>query len=142
MTEYESREGREEEKEVQIYPDDIQIIDDPNQWTPSRRQILVYGEIIGYNLLVDPREFFKIAEKNLMKPLPNEWRRAFKKYDLEFMYIDITTNEIHLFTDIEEKAKEELEKERAKYKEQLKKNIFTDEALSQKRDIYRAYKIK
>ena len=124
MSKHEIREGREEE--VQIYPDDIQIIHNPNQWRPSRNQIKLYAVKIGYEPWSDPEEFLKIAEKNLMKPLPNKWRRAFRVDNYQIMYIDLATNEIHIFTDIEEKAEAELEKERAIYEEELEKEYQSE----------------
>ena len=121
MSEYGRREGREEKKEIQIYPDDIQMIEDPNQWRPSRRQILIYAVKLGYEPVLDPEESLQIAEENLKKPLPNKWRRAFRNEYREVMYVDLNTSEIYLFTDIEEKAKAELEKKRAEYNEELEK---------------------
>ena len=64
MSEPEGREGREEEKEAHIYPDDIQIINNPNQ--PPGPQIKDYALKIGYDPDLDSEELLEIAEKNLM----------------------------------------------------------------------------
>ena len=100
MSEQEEKKKK-EENQTQIYPDDIQIIHNSNQWRPSRQEIQIYAVKIGYEPTYHPKEFLEIAEKNLMKTLPNKWRRAFGDNGREMMYIDLVTNEIHIFTDIE-----------------------------------------
>ena len=130
MSEYESR----EEEEVQIYPDDIEIIEDPNQWKPSKQQILVYAVKMGYIPFMDSKKFLEIAKESLMKPLPNKWRRAFRAIELDLMYIDLTTNEIHLVNNIEESAKAELEKEREMiYQEQLREYLREEQLIEEKK---------
>ena len=53
-----------------------------------------------------PKRIFK----NINQPFPNKCKRAFTDYDLELMYIDLDTKEIHILTDVERKAKAKLEK--------------------------------
>ena len=130
MSEYESR----EEEEVQIYPDDIEIIEDPNQWKPSKQQILAYAVKMGYIPFMDSENFLEIAKESLMKPLPNKWRRAFRAIELDLMYIDLTTNEIHLVNNIEESAKAELEKEREMiYQEQLREYLREEKLIEEQK---------
>ena len=127
MSEQEKREGREEEKKKEeeerrtyIDPNNLEIFVHSNQWRPSRRQILVYALKIGYDPMDDPKEFLEIAEKSLMKPLPKNWIRAFREENFELLYIDLITNEMHIYTEIEEKAKAELIEKRAIYEEQCR----------------------
>ena len=49
--------------------------------------------------------------------MPKKWRRTFRKDNFRIVYIDLTTNEIHLYTYIEEQAEAKLREKRAIYED-------------------------
>ena len=93
-----------------IDPNDINIIEDPDNWHPSSEYILSYAKQLGYIPGIDPKELLSVAEKYLTIKLPNNIKRAFMKDTLQILYIDMNTEEIQLETDIEDQAKTEFEK--------------------------------
>ena len=98
--------------EEYIDPIDLSIIEDEN-WKPTEAQLNGYMNQLKFELDYKPEEVKKIAYDYLTKELPSGWRRAFFKVNHNVLYIEGETNEIHLVTDIEEKAKEEYDKLRA-----------------------------
>ena len=118
--EEEDVEMEEEEEDCQLIdPNDINIIEDSNNWHPSQEYILAYAKQLGYDPEKDPKELLTIAEKYLTIKIPNNIRRAFMKTTLQILYIDMDTQEIQLETDIEEQAKDEFEKIRKVKKNSL-----------------------
>ena len=114
----------EEDEDCQyIDPNDIIIIQDSNNWKPSKEFIFAYASQLGFNADKDPKELINIAEKYLSIKLPENIKRAFMKESLQILYIDMTTQEIKIKTEIEEKAISEFEKVREEFKKSLKHNI-------------------
>ena len=111
----------EEEEEQLIDPKDLIIINDPKNWEPTQDQILSYAEQLGFDIDSDPQELLNLAYTYLKKEIPNDWRRAFTKENNQLLYIDLNTNEIHLSTDIEESAKNELLQLKEDYRQKIKK---------------------
>ena len=111
----------EEEEEQLIDPKDLIIINDPKSWEPTQDQILSYAEQLGFDIDSDPQELLQIAYNYLKKEIPSDWRRAFTKTDNQLLYIDLNTNEIHLSTDIEENAKNELLQIKEDYRQKMRK---------------------
>ena len=111
----------EEEEEQLIDPKDLIIINDPKNWEPTQDQIVAYAEQLGFDIDSDPQELLQIAYNYLKKEIPSDWRRAFSKADNQLLYIDLNTNEIHLSTDIEESAKNELLQLKEDYRQKIKK---------------------
>ena len=89
---------------IEIDPDDLIIISD-NNWKPQQEFILAYAKQLGFDINNDPPELLSIAEKYLTKNIPDYIRRAFSKYDLMLVYININTKEIELESEFEESAK-------------------------------------
>ncbi len=122
-----SNNKNEEEDEVEeleeelIDPNDLIIINDPKNWEPKQEQIYAYAEQLGIDVDSDPKELLEIACKYLKIDLPSDWKRSFRKDNNQLLYIDFNTNEIHLSTDIEEKAKDEVLKFREEYKNKVEK---------------------
>ena len=113
----------EEEEECQyIDPNDIIIIDELN-WVPKPAYIEAYAKQLGFNAKEDPKELLNIAEKYLSIKLPSNIKRAFTKDSLQILYVDMTTQEIKIKTEIEEKAAEEFEQIRQQLRKGLKKNV-------------------
>ena len=114
-------EAEEEEEDCQyIDPNDINIIEDSNNWKPSPKYVVAYAKQLGFDPDRDPKELINIAEKYLNIKLPDNIRRAFMKDTLQILYIDMNTQEIKINTEIEDKAKEEFEKIREQFKNRLK----------------------
>lgn len=110
----------EEGGETFIDPKDLDIITNNRNWRPTEAQIEAYANQLEFNLDSDPPEVLQIAEKYLTKPLPDNWARAFTKVNPQLLYIELDTNEIHLSTDLEEKAKEEYIELMEEYQQQLR----------------------
>ena len=111
----------EEEEEQLIDPKDLIIINDPKNWEPTQEKIIAYAEQLGVDIDSDPQELLEIAYNYLKKEIPSDWRRAFTKTDNQLLYIDLNTNEIHLSTDIEESAKNEILQLKEDYRQKIKK---------------------
>ena len=110
-------------EEEYIDPEDLSIIENPDKWKPTKDQLNGYIKQLKFELDYKPEEVKKIALKYLTSSLPLNMKRAFFKHNHEVLYIDNETSEIHLTSDIEEKAKEEYKKLRAeKYSLELKNN--------------------
>ena len=108
--------------EEYIDPIDLSIIEDEN-WKPTEAQLNGYMNQLKFELDYKPEEVKKIALKYLTKSLPLNMKRAFFRHNHEVLYIDNETNEIHLTTDIEDKAKDDYDKLRAeKYSLNLNNN--------------------
>ena len=128
-----------------IDPNDLIIIDNPENWKPTEEMILSYAILLGYEPEKDPKEILEISEKYLTKKLPDNFRRAFMRRDYRILYIDMNTQEITLETEFETKAKEEFEECRKKYESKLnpppiKKMINnTDEELRKKLEEQKKY---
>ena len=98
----------EQEDDYQLIdPNDLIIIDDPDNWKPPEEIILAYATLLGYDPAKDPKEILKIAEKYLTCKIDDNMRRAFMRSDYRILYIDMITQEITLESDLETKAKEE-----------------------------------
>ena len=119
----EQSEQSDETEEEYIDPDDLLIIDEPEKWKPTKEQLNSYIKKLNFELDYKPEEVTKIALNYLTKTLPSNMKRAFFKHNNEILYIDNETNEIHLTTDIEDKAKDDYDKLRAeKYSLNLNNN--------------------
>ena len=115
----EELEYEEEEEEYNyIDPNDIIIIDDPDNWKPDPRFIASYARQLGFNPDKDPKELITIAEKYLTIKLPNNIKRAFTKDNFQILYIDTNTQEIKLRSELEEQASEEFENIRNLFQKQ------------------------
>ena len=103
---------------------DLIIINEPKNWEPTQKQILAYAKQLGF-IDSDPKELLQIAYKYLKKAIPSNLLRAFKKVDNRLLYIDKNKNEIHLSSDIEDYAKNELLqfKEEYKRKNEIEKEV-------------------
>ena len=97
----------EEEKEAFIDSNDLIMINNPDSWEPTQEQIKAYAIQLGIDPEKCPPEALEIAYKYLKFQIPPDWKRAFTKENLQVIYIDMKTDEIHLTADIDEKAKEE-----------------------------------
>ena len=121
----ELEEDLEEDEECQLIdPNDLIIIDDSQNWHPTTQYIVSYAKQLGFDPNKDPKELITVAEKYLTYRLPDNIKRAFTKKDYQILYIDMTTQEIQLRTQIEEQATEEFERIRFQYNKKMKK---TDE---------------
>ena len=119
-------EVEEEEEENYIDPNDLIIVNNSNNWRPTPDMIKAYATQLEFNVDTDPPELLKIAEKYLTAIIPDNWRRAFVKENLQLLYIDMDTNEIHLSTEFEDRAKAEYNQKKEelnKLKEDNKKLI-------------------
>ena len=106
----EDMEEEEDDEECQLIdPNDINIIEDSNNWHPGPEYIIAYAKQLGYDEKKDPKEILNIAEKYLTLALPLNIKRAFYKENLQILYIDMNTQEIQLETDLEKQAKEEFD---------------------------------
>ena len=115
-----------EDEDVQLIdPNDLIIIDDPDNFIPTNEMILAYATLLGYNPAEDPKEILDISERYLRCKLPDDISRAFMRTDFRILYINMVTQEITLESDLEPKAKEEFEICREKYKNQNKPPIKT-----------------
>ena len=114
-TDEELTNDRTEEVEEELHlidPNDLIIIDDPDNYKPTEEMILAYAVLLGYDPEKDPKELLEIAEKYLTCKIPDNITRAFMRTDYRILYIDMNTQEITLDSEIEIKAKEEFEEYR------------------------------
>ena len=126
----------EEEEDCQfIDPSDLIMINDPNSWEPGPQFIVAYANQLGFDKDKDPKAILNIAEKYLNYKLPENIVRAFTKSNLQILYIDKNTNEIKLTSELEEQAKEEIEKIRQQYKNSLKNNLNKIAPINNKKKI-------
>ena len=114
-------EDDEEGGDIQIDPNDLEIIRDKLNWKPSKEHILAYAKLLGFDIENDPPELLKIAEKYLTVELPEEYCRAFIKVNLRILYINILTNDVEESTKIEELALEEFQEAKEKIKNEENK---------------------
>ena len=125
-----------EDEDVQLIdPNDLIIIDDPDNFIPTKEMILAYATLLGYKPAEDPKEILDISEKYLRCKLPEDISRAFMRTDFRILYINMVTQEITLESDLDNKAKEEFEICREKYKNQNKppvKAMSIEEELKKK----------
>ena len=125
-----------EDEDVQLIdPNDLIIIDDPDNFKPTNEMILAYATLLGYNPAEDPKEILDISEKYLMHKLPEDISRAFMRADYRILYINMITQEITIESDLETKAKEEFEICRKMYKNKNKspiKQMSIEEELKKK----------
>jgi hypothetical protein len=69
-----------EVEEKEIDPNDLDIINDPEEWHPSLEHIRAYATKLGFDVDNDPPELLNIAEKYLLEKLDDEkFVRAFDK---------------------------------------------------------------
>ena len=140
----------EEEEYQYIDPNDIIIIDDPENWKPPKYIIEAYAHLLGYNPLEDPKELLDVAEKYLTVELPDNIKRAFTKDIYQILYLDVNTQEITLESEREKNAKQEFEEIRKKFKEKKEENLLknylpnnnfkkTDEELMKKIEEQKKY---
>ena len=108
-----------ETDEELVDPNDLIIINEPNEWEPSDEQINAYINNLGFDTNFEYEELRKIAYNALKSQLPNNWVRAFTKETSQILYINLENNEIVLSTDIEEKAKEDYEKLKEKKTDEI-----------------------
>ena len=114
-------EDDEEGGDIQIDPNDLEIIRDKLNWKPSKEHILAYAKLLGFDKENDPPELLKIAEKYLTVELPEEYCRAFIKVNLRILYINTLTNDVEESTKIEELALEEFQEAKEKIKNEENK---------------------
>ena len=137
-TDEELTNDRTEEVEEELHlidPNDLIIIDDPDNYKPTEEMILAYAVLLGYDPEKDPKELLEIAEKYLTCKIPDNITRAFMRTDYRILYIDMNTQEITLDSDLEIKAKEEFEEYRKNPKPKPPINNVinnTDEELKKK----------
>ena len=137
-------EEQEEDDYQLIDPNDLTIIDDPDNWKPDEEKILAYATLLGYDPSKDPKEILQIAEKYLTIKLEDHIRRAFMRVDNRILYIDMNTQEIKLESDLETRATEEIEECRKKAADKLnppfKNNLNnTEEELKKKLEEQKQY---
>ena len=97
-----------EVEEKEIDPNDLEIINDPDEWHPRPEHIRAYATKLGFNVDNDPPELLNIAEKYLLEKLDDEKIvRAFDKKTLTLYYINTYTIDIELDNPIDQKAKDE-----------------------------------
>ena len=104
-----------------INANDLIIIDNPEKWQPTDDFISAYAFHLGFDILNDPPELIDIAKKYLLKPLPPNFSRAFRKDDLKIYYIDNINNEVHLESEIDKECKNEYEMLKLKLKSKKEK---------------------
>ena len=130
----------EEDDYQEIDPNDLDIIDNPSIFKPTKEMILAYAKLIGYKPEEDPEEMLKISEKYLTCELPEPIIRAFTKSEHRILYIDKETRDILLEIDLDEKARREIDEFRKKYKNQKKSRINnTEEELKKKLNEQKKY---
>ena len=123
-----------------IDPNDLIIINNPENFKPTEEMILAYANLLGYNPATDPKEILNIAEKYLTIKIPDNISRAFTRADYRILYIDMETQEITLDSQLETRAKEEFEACREKYKHKTSNNFkSTDEELKKKLEEQKKY---
>ena len=108
-----------ETDEELIDPNDLLIINEPNEWEPTDEQINAYINNLGFDTNIEYEELRKIAYNSLKCQLPNNWVRAFLKETSQVLYINLENNEIFLTTDIEEKAKKDYEQLKEKKTDEI-----------------------
>ena len=97
-----------EVEEKEIDPNDLEIINDPEDWHPKPEHIKAYATKLEFDIDNDPPELLNIAEKYLLEKLEDEKIvRAFDKNNLTLYYINTYTSDIELDNPIDEKAKDE-----------------------------------
>ena len=110
-----------EVEEKEIDPNDLEIINDPEEWHPSPEHIRAYATKLGFDVDNDPPELLNIAEKYLLEKLDDEkFVRAFDKKTLTLYYINTYTSDIELDYPIDQKAKDEYNNKKREIN--LKKN--------------------
>lgn len=120
----------------EIDRDDLIIIEDQTDWKPTKKMILAYANLFEYDPKKDPKEILEISKKYLTCNLPDNKIRAFFKNDYRIVYIDKHTRNITSRSELEIKAKNEIEKCR-KNLYISNKNIFkTDRELKLKTEQY------
>ena len=97
-----------EVEEKEIDPNDLDIINDPEEWHPSPEHIRAYATKLGFDVDNDPPELLDIAEKYLLEKLDDDKIiRAFDKKNLTLYYINTYNSDIELDNPIDQKAKDE-----------------------------------
>ena len=96
-----------DEKDVYIDPKDLTIIEDPSSWEPKKEHILAFAKQLEFDTENDFPELLEIAKQYLVKPLKDNFLRAYSKDYYQFIYIDNITKEIFFENEIEKEAKEE-----------------------------------
>ena len=110
-----------EVEEKEIDPNDLEIINDPEEWHPSPEHVRAYATKLGFDVDNDPPELLNIAEKYLLEKLDDEkFVRAFDKKTLTLYYINTYTSDIELDYPIDQKAKDEYNNKKREIN--LKKN--------------------
>jgi hypothetical protein len=77
-----------------------------------------YAQFLGFDLENDD-DLLQIAYEALRHPLPPNWKRAYLKNSNRMCYIDLTTQQFHMYSPIDEEAMEayeELKKKKSKGK--------------------------
>ena len=121
-----------EVEEKEIDPNDLEIINDPEEWHPSPEHVRAYATKLGFDVDNDPPELLNIAEKYLLEKLDDEkFVRAFDKKTLTLYYINTYTSDIELDYPIDQKAKDEYNNKKREIN--LKKN---DKPENINNDIY------
>ena len=108
------------ENSVLIDPEELIMIDDPSNWEPPKEYIIAYAKKLGFDPENDPPELLDISKKYLIKPLPENYIRAFRRDNLQILYIFSLTNEILLDMEFEQEAIEEYQLMKAKLIEEKK----------------------
>lgn len=91
-----------EEYVEQISRDDLDIIENTNEWEPTDEEIEAYASKIGVEISDEHEYIIDIIVKHMKMPLPIGWARAFHKDTKVLYYINDKENKIELHTDIED----------------------------------------
>ena len=67
------------ENNIVIDIDDLILIEEPATWDPPKEYILAYAQKLEFDTENDPPEILEIAKRYLLKPLPENYIRAFHK---------------------------------------------------------------
>ena len=71
--------------------------------SPLILEIFGYAQFLGFDIENDEDLIF-IAIEALGQPLPENWKRAYLKNSNRMCYIDLTTEQFHMYSPIDEEA--------------------------------------
>lgn len=122
--------SEQKENEITIDLNDLTLIEDPSTWDPPKEYIIAYAKNLEFDIENGSQEILDIAKKYLLKPLPENYIRAFFKDTLKIIYIYTITNESYYNMEFENEAREEYENLKKKLNE--KKNDKKEEKQEEK----------
>ena len=106
-------------EEESLDPDDLIFIRNPSIWDPTEEYILAYARHLSLDISNDSPQLINVIKKYLLKPLPSNLIRAFRKDNLQIYYVDEETREVHLENDLDNECKKEYEN--------MKKSLMEEE---------------